>query len=90
MKASPEVAAEVLLAVLIEDSPEEKYDPYPDLSNHYGMQFDHGSYPTAYWQSAFYTFLQIAPDIALGALIALEVFTPAEGQRPLTVAESHQ
>ena len=74
MKASPELSAEVLLAVLIEDSPEEEYDPYPDLSNHYGMQFDHGSYPTAYWQSAFYTFLQIAPDIALGALIALVDF----------------
>ena len=74
MKARPEAAAEVLLAVLIEDSPEEEYDPHPGLSHHYGMQFDHGSYPTAYWQSAFYTFLQIAPDIALGALIALVDF----------------
>ena len=68
------MAAEVLLAVLIEDSPEEEYDPYPELSNHYGMGFDHGSYPTAYWQSTFYIFLQIAPDFALGALIALVDF----------------
>lgn len=74
MKARPDVAAEVLLAVLIEDSPEEEYGRHPELSDHYGMQFDHGSYPTTYWQSAFYIFLQIAPDIALGALIALVDF----------------
>ncbi|HEX9202301.1 MAG TPA: ATP-binding protein [Acidobacteriaceae bacterium] len=74
MKARPEVAAEVLLAVLIEDSPEEEYRPHPGLSDNHGMEFDHDSYPTAYWQSAFYIFLQIAPDSALGALIALVDF----------------
>jgi hypothetical protein len=74
MKARPEVAAEVLLAVLIEDSPEERYSPEPMLSEHYGMEFDENSYPTAYWQSPFYVFLQIASDIALGALIALVDF----------------
>ena len=56
MKARPDVAAEVLLAVLIEDSPKEEYGPHPELSDHYGMGFDHGSYPTAYWQSTFYIF----------------------------------
>jgi hypothetical protein len=74
MKARPEVAAEVLLAVLIEDSPEEKYSPELSLSDHYGMEFDHDSYPTAYWQSPFYIFLQIVPDIALGTLISLVDF----------------
>jgi hypothetical protein len=74
MKARPDVAAEVLLAVLIEDPPEEEYGRHTGLSDHYGMESDHGSYPTAYWHSAFYTFLQIATDIALGTLIALVDF----------------
>jgi hypothetical protein len=92
MKARPDVAAEVLLAVLIEDSPEEEYGRHPELSDHYGMQFDHGSYPTTYWQSAFYIFLQIAPDIALGALIALVDFCTErwdyERQRMVPIASA--
>ena len=74
MKARPDAAAEILLAMLIEDSPEEEYSRHSGLNDCYGMEFDLGSYPTAYWQSAFYIFLQIAPDIALGALISLADF----------------
>jgi len=74
MQAKPEAAGEVLLAVLIEDSPKEEYSPYPSHSEHYGMAFDHESYPTAYWQSPFYAFLQNTPDIALDTLIALVEF----------------
>jgi hypothetical protein len=74
MNTRPEVAAEVLLAVLIEDSPEEEYGRHLSLNDRYGMEFDQGSYPTAYWQSPFYVFFQIAPDIALGTLIALVDF----------------
>ncbi|MEN6331991.1 MAG: hypothetical protein ABFD57_08390 [Smithella sp.] len=74
MKVRPEAAAEVLLALIIEDSPEEEYGRHLGLNDRYGMEFDHGSYPTAYWQSPFYLFLQIAPDVALGSLITLVNF----------------
>ncbi|PKN35391.1 MAG: hypothetical protein CVU61_03725 [Deltaproteobacteria bacterium HGW-Deltaproteobacteria-19] len=74
MKVRPEVAAEVLLAVLIEDSPEEEYGQHIRFNDRYGMEFDQGSYPTAYWQSPFHAFLSISPDIALDTLIRLVDF----------------
>jgi hypothetical protein len=74
MKAGPEVAAEVLLAVIIEDSPEEEYSSRPSLTRNVGVEFDSSSYPTAYWQSPFYVFFQIAPDLALNTLITLVDF----------------
>jgi hypothetical protein len=74
MRARPELAAEVLLALIIEDQPEQKYGsahPEADL----GLVYSVDAYPTAFWNSPFFLFLQVAPDVALGALIALVNFS---------------
>ncbi|MDZ4255891.1 MAG: hypothetical protein U1A72_25270 [Sulfuritalea sp.] len=68
------MAAEVLLATIIEDSPEEEYGVGYRFDEDFGLQFDQESYPTAYWKSPFYAFLQINSDTALGALITLVDF----------------
>ncbi len=62
----------MLLAVIIEDPPEEDFGSRSDRHN--GMEFNQHSYPTAYWSSPFYIFLQIAPNEALTALIDLVNF----------------
>jgi hypothetical protein len=73
MRSRPELAAEVLLAVLINDSPEEDYSssvPREDV----GLEYDSDSYPTAYWKSPFFQFLSLAPAVALHALVRLVNF----------------
>lgn len=74
MRARPELAAEILLALIIEDQPEREYG-----SNHVdvdlGLDFPEDAYPTAFWKSPFSAFLQVAPDVALDALIALVNFS---------------
>jgi hypothetical protein len=72
MQVSPNVAAELLLALMIEDEPREEYRS--SISDELGLEYDHDAYPTAYWKSPFLQFLPIAPDIALGALIKLVDF----------------
>jgi hypothetical protein len=74
MRVQPEIAAEVLLATIIEDSPEEEYVSNYTSDQGCGLEFDQESYPTAYWKSPFFAFLQINADIALGTLIALVEF----------------
>jgi hypothetical protein len=73
MHALPKTAAEVLLALIIEDQPEREYG-----SSRYevdlGLDFPRDGYPTAFWKSPFFSFLRVAPDAALGALIALVNF----------------
>ncbi|MFZ0246604.1 hypothetical protein [Candidatus Binatus sp.] len=77
MRTRPEVAAEILLALLIEDEPKEEYSP-SRLREYLGLEYDGGdSYPTAFWKSRFFSFLQIAPDIALRTLIQLGEFCTA-------------
>ncbi len=73
MRIRPKIAAEVLLAAIIEDSPEESYSS-ARYDDGFGLDFDKDSYPTAYWKSPFLTFLQIAPSTALEALISLVNF----------------
>lgn len=73
MRARPDIASEVLLALIVEDQPERDYNS----SQHeveLGLDFARDGYPTAYWKSPFFSFLQIAPDAALKALIALVNF----------------
>ncbi|WP_221094062.1 P-loop NTPase family protein [Rhizobium bangladeshense] len=71
MEARPEVAAEVLLALIIEHRPEGGRDRNEvDL----GLEFPRDAYPTAFWKSAFFPFLQSAPVEALGAIIKLVNF----------------
>ncbi len=73
MHALPKNAAEVLLALIIEDQPEREYG-----SGRYevdlGLDFPRDGYPTAFWKSPFFSFLRVAPDAALNALIALVNF----------------
>lgn len=73
MHARPNIAAEVLLALIIEDQPEREYGSHRyevDLA----LEYARDAYPTAFWKSPFFSFLQFAPDAALGALIALVNF----------------
>ena len=73
MRARPEVAAEVLLALIIEDQPEREYRSNR-LEVELGLEYTQDGNPTAFWKSPFFPFLQIAPDVALRALIALVNF----------------
>lgn len=73
ISARPELAGEVLLALIIEDQPEREYgrDSFElDL----GLEFAEDAHPTAFWKSPFFSFLQTAPDQALTSLIALVNF----------------
>jgi hypothetical protein len=73
MSAQPELAAEVLLALIIEDQPERECgsDRFEiDL----GLEYPEDAYPTAFWKSPFFPFLQVAPEAALTSLIALVNF----------------
>ncbi len=73
MRAAPAVAAEVLLALIIEDEPY-----FERNSSRYeielGLDFAEDGYPTMYWKSPFFLFLQVAPNEALDALISLVNF----------------
>ena len=74
MRARPELAAEILLALIIEDQPEREYrSDHSDVD--LGLDDPKDAYPTAFWKSPFSTFLQVAPDVALEALIALVNFS---------------
>jgi hypothetical protein len=74
MRARPAVAAEVLLAVLIEDSPEESYSSRGSYREELGLAYDHEGYPTAYWKSPFFSFLHVDPGTAIDALLRLVSF----------------
>ncbi|MGB7099659.1 MAG: hypothetical protein WBD95_12965 [Xanthobacteraceae bacterium] len=73
MQTRPDVAAEVLLAILIEGEPEERYGD-GRFDERLGLQFDNHSYPTAFWKSPFFAFLQINTDVALETLVRLVCF----------------
>jgi hypothetical protein len=74
MRARPAIASEVLLAVLIEDAPEEGYSSRGSYREELGLTYDHESYPTAYWKSPLFLFFQIDPPTALDALLKLTSF----------------
>ena len=73
MRVQPELAAEVLLALVIEDQPERQYGS-PRSEMDLGLEFFQDAYPTAFWKSPFFPFLQLAPETALTSLIALVNF----------------
>ncbi|PMY89175.1 hypothetical protein C1X67_30455, partial [Pseudomonas sp. FW305-62] len=60
MRVDADVAAEVLLAALIEGDPEESYSSSGRFDDGLGLRSDMQSYPTAYWKSPFFSFLQIS------------------------------
>lgn len=73
MYLRPEIASELLLAMLINDSPTEDYLG-SSLRDDLGLEFCHSCYPTAYWKSPFFQFLQINSTIAVDTLITLVNF----------------
>ncbi|MEI2453109.1 ATP-binding protein [Lysobacter firmicutimachus] len=73
MRAQPELAAEVLLALIIEDEPEREYRSSRSEID-LGLEFPDDAYPTAFWKSPFFAFFQLAPETALTSLIALVNF----------------
>jgi hypothetical protein len=73
MRAQPELAAEVLLALIIEDQPEREYGSERFEMN-LGLDYPKDAYPTAFWKSPFFSFFQLAPETALASLIALVNF----------------
>ena len=74
MRARPELAAEILLALIIDDQPERE-DRAERFDVDLGLDYPKDAYPTAFWKSPFFTFLQVAPDVASDALIALVNFS---------------
>jgi len=72
MKVRPQIAAEVALAAIIEDDPEEPSQRL--LEEELGLQFDSESYPTIYWKSPFFQFLFVNQEVALAALLQLVNF----------------
>jgi hypothetical protein len=73
MRAQPELAAEVLLALIIEDQPEREYGS-DRFEMNLGLEYAEDAYPTAFWKSPFFAFFQLAPETALTSLIALANF----------------
>lgn len=73
MRAQPELAGEVLLALIIEDRPELE-DGSDRFEMDLGLDHPEDAYPTAFWKSPFFAFLQLAPETALNSLIALVNF----------------
>lgn len=73
MRAQPELASEVLLALIIEDQPEREYGS-ERFEMELGLEYPQDAYPTAFWKSPFFPFFQLAPETALTSLIALVNF----------------
>lgn len=70
IRFAPEVAAEILLACIVEDNPHTepggmRIDP------RLGLDYDHDDRPTIHWNSPFLPFLLNAPEAALDALLRL-------------------
>jgi len=74
MQVRPAIAAEVLLACIIEDSPEERYGHYPSIDRDFGLAYDHDGYLTAYWKSPFFYFFRANSEVALQTLLQLVNF----------------
>ena len=73
MRAQPKLAAELLLALIIEDQPEREYGS-DRFETDLGLEYPEDAYPTAFWKSPFFPFFQLAPETALTSLIALVNF----------------
>ena len=73
MRAQPELAAEVLIALIIEDQPEREYGS-ARFEIDLGLEYPEDAYPTAFWKSPFFPFFQLSPGTALSSLIALVNF----------------
>jgi hypothetical protein len=74
MRARPAATLEVLLAVLIEDAPEESFSSHGSYREELGLAPNHEGYPTAYWKSPLFSFLHIDSPMALDTLLKLQSF----------------
>ena len=73
MRARPELAGEVLLALIIEDQPKWGYGSrWPEID--LGLEFPDDAHPTVFWKGQFFPFFQLAPETALTSLIKLVNF----------------
>jgi hypothetical protein len=87
MRVRPEIAAEVLLAVIIEGEPEESYSGSARVDLDLGLAFDQDAYPTIYWKSPFLHFLAISPSHAIDALLRLVDFCTERWRHELQVPD---
>ena len=72
-ECAPQVAAEVLIACLVDDHPHEAMSGM-QIDWSLGLQHDHDDQPTIFWKSPFLPFLLHASDQALEALLRLTDF----------------
>lgn len=77
IEADPAAASEVLLACIIEGNPTRDYGRTLRMEGDLGLEFDQHSYPTIFWKSPFFAFLQLRPEPALAALKQLLDFVMA-------------
>lgn len=68
MTANQDVASEVLLACIIDDHPVRDFNRLVRMDEELGLDTDRDSYPTIFWKTPFFPYLQIQPDAALTAL----------------------
>lgn len=87
MRVNPEVAAEVILATIIDGKPEEYYSGSSQLALDLGLEFDHESYPTIYWKGPFLHFLTVSPTHAIDTLLRLVEFCTERWRHELRVPE---
>lgn len=75
MRVAPAVAAEVLLALIVDDKPECDFDVGRRLHRErLGLQHPEDAFPSIFWRSPLWAFLHIAPDAAITALLQLVQF----------------
>ena len=81
-KSAPDVAAEILLACIVDDSPHTEPGSMV-VDERLGLHWEHDNRPSLFWSSPFFPFLAQAPEVALDALLKLVDFCTerwAEGE----------
>jgi len=73
MKAAPAIAAEVLLACMIDDKPHAEHRSMT-FDDRLGLQWAHEDRPTLFWTSPFFRFLAQSEETALQAIMDLVEF----------------
>lgn len=73
MKAAPAIAAEVLLACVIDDKPHAEHRSMT-FDDRLGLQWAHEDRPTLFWTSPFFRFLAQSEETALQAILNLVDF----------------
>lgn len=84
-RVAPAVAVEVILAAMIEDSPEEESDSGVDRS--YGLEADAAAHPTSFWRSPFFALLNVSPEPAIAAISTLVAFCTEHWSRAFELEE---